>query len=205
MRKKIEFARKHRNTDWRRIVFTDESWLCCNERTGKIHWARTRAEVLAMEKKARWNVPSIMIWGCIGYNYKSELIVFPSKQSVDGEMKQFRLDSFAYVRRCLSTVAPSLAKTTRLFQQDGARSHAAKHTLQYLKRKGVALLEPWPPYSPELNAIERIWKEMNVRVGARCPMTMDELMVAAKEAWAELPQSVINAHCKHFREQVRRL
>lgn len=38
--KKKEFARKHQNIRWKEIVFTDESWVCCNERTGRIQWAK---------------------------------------------------------------------------------------------------------------------------------------------------------------------
>ncbi len=40
-------------------------------------------------------------------------------------------------------------------------------------RKRVQMLEPWPP---ELNAIERIWKELNECVGRRCPMTQEALI-----------------------------
>lgn len=205
VRKKIEFARKHRNTDWKRIVFTDESWLSCIERTGKVHWTTSRCKVLPLEKKARWNVASIMVWAAVGFNFKSELVIFPSKTTVEGEARQFRLDAASYVRRCLSTVSAKLVREGRLFQQDGARSHASKVTRAYLARKKVQLLEPWPPYSPELNAIERIWKELNVRVGARCPMGADELVAVVKQEWEALPQAVINAHCEHFKHQVNEL
>lgn len=167
--------------------------------------AKSRKDVLPMEKKARWNVASIMVWGCVGYNWKSPLVIFPSKTNVDGELKQFRLDAASYVRRCLSTVSKQLVEEKRLFQQDGARSHAAKSTKEYLQKKGVELLDPWPPYSPELNAIERVWKELNARVGERCPMSVPELIAATKEAWEEIPQEVINAHCQHFRTQLDEL
>jgi transposase len=183
-------------------VFSDESWLCCNERTGRIQWAEKKQDVLGMERKARWNVPSIMVWGCVGYNFKGPLIVFPSKMQKDGELRQFRLDADSYVRRCLSAVVPRLVREKRIFQQDGARSHAAKRTTDYLKSKKVEVLADWPPYSPDLNAIERIWKELNARVGARCPMSAQELTTVALEEWEALPQSVINAHCAHLPTQL---
>lgn len=205
LRAKKEFAKKHRNTSWKRIVFSDESWISCVERTGRIQYAKRRCDVLGLERKARWNVPSIMIWGAIGHNFKSELIVFPSKVNKDGMLQQFRLDAESYVRRCLSSVVAQLVAGNRLLQQDGARSHAAKSTVSYLRRKGVQMLEPWPPYSPELNAIERIWKELNERVGRRCPMTQEALIRVAKEEWEKLPGKVIDAHCKHFAAQVKAL
>jgi hypothetical protein len=202
MNKKAAFARKYRHVDWRRIVFSDETWLTCNERTGKGMWCTTRKNVLPIEKKARWNVPSIMVWATIGYDWKGPLVVFPSKKVEDGERRQFRLDAAAYIRRCLSTVAVKLNDENRLFQQDGARSHAAKTVSAYLVRKGVDFIADWPPYSPEMNAIERVWKELHELVGRRTPRTQDELIAAARSAWEELPQATINAQCKHFRTQV---
>ena len=189
----------------KRLVWSDESWLSCVERTGKVHWAKKKANVLPLEVKCRWNVPSVMIWGAVGMGFKSELIIFPSKREVDGEQKPYRLDAKRYIRKCLSTVVKDIVRFDRVFQQDGARAHASKHTLAYLKRMKVEFLPDWPPYSPDLSPIERIWKEMNCRVGARCPMDMDELIRFARECWASIPQSIIDRHCKHFETQIRDL
>ena len=77
--------------------------------------------------------------------------------------------------------------------------------MDYLASKQVEVLADWPPYSPDLNAIERIWKELNARVGARCPVKMEKLTRVAQEKWKVLPQVVINAHCQHLPRQLGRL
>jgi transposase len=146
-----------------------------------------------------------MIWGCVGWNYKSKLVILPAKQQKDGELRSFRLDSSQYIRRCLSAVSTELVRKGRIFQQDGARSHVSKQTLAYLKKKKLEVLEKWPPYSPDLSPIERIWHELQKRVGERCPMTTDELIKVAQEEWEKLPMSLINKHVKHFATQVKTL
>jgi len=45
-------------------------------------------------------------------------------------------------------------------QQDGAPSHTAKSTINYLKMENVSFIEPqmWPPNSPDLNPIDyAVW------------------------------------------------
>jgi hypothetical protein len=190
----------------KRIVFTDESWLSCCERTGRVMWAKNIRDVLPLERKARWNVPSCMVWAAVGHGFKSELIILPAKKKdEDGQPRSFRLDADQYVRRCLQPVMPELLKKKRILQQDGARSHIAKRTMQYLRNKKLEVIADWPAYSPDLNCIERLWKELNQRVGRRCPMTMDELQQYAQEEWAAIPQKLINKHIAHFENQIARL
>jgi hypothetical protein len=72
----------------------------------------------------------------------------------------------------------------------------------YLARKKVEWVMNWPPYSPDLNMIESLWLEPNRRIGDRCPENLDQLIRAVEKSWEELPQSVINAHCKRFGKKV---
>lgn len=134
LRNRNQFRRwiRQSTNEWRRIVFSDESWLCTNEHTGKIQWCRNKKDVLALEQKCRWNTASVMIWGCIGWNFKSNLVFFPAKRTVDGEVKQFRLNSKEYTRPCLSKVVPDLVAGNRLFMQ---RSHTAVNTRRYFGRQ----------------------------------------------------------------------
>jgi len=196
---------KMSDVDLRRICFSDESWLSANERTSNVQWSRNKKSVLPLERKCRWNTPSVMIWACVGDNYKSDLVILPSRVNVDGEPRVFRLDSKTYVRRCLTRVVGDLKRKKKIFQQDGARSHAAGHTKQYLRRKGVELLEGFPAYSPDLNMIEALWKDLHERVGGRVPLTQDELVKVAREEWKKMPQSLINNHVRHFKNALRKV
>lgn len=194
----MRFARQHARTDPKTVVFSDESWFSCNENTCKIQWAVKRADVFPRESKARVNVAAVQVWAAVGWNYKSELIIFPSHDVDGGEERAFRLNADRYVRRCLVRVVPDVMRLGRIFQHDGARAHASKKTIAYLRRKGVRVMEDWPANSPDFNMIEYIWKTLKERVGLECPMDMGGLVTALRKAWSELPQALINRHVLHF-------
>ena len=67
------------------------------------------------------------------------------------------------------------------------------------------MLADWPPYSPDLSAVERVWKEVSSRVGELCPQTTDELIAAAKKVWSELRQALIDKQCWDFEKQLMSL
>ena len=52
-------------------------------------------------------------------------------------------------------------------QQDGAPSHIANNTINYLKRENVSFIEPqmWSPNSPDLNAVDySVWGALQQQV-----------------------------------------
>jgi transposase/predicted transcriptional regulator len=199
-----EFARMMRTwslKDVRSIVFSDESWLSCCERTGRVQWAKSKDQVLGLEKKARWNSASLLVFAAVGIGYKSALIILPSKTTdEDGEKKTFRLNAETYCKLCIRPIAASLKG--RKLMQDGARSHVARQTIGYLKQRKIDVVEKWPAYSPDWNPIERIWNELKRVVGQRCPLNEEELKQVAREEWERLPQDLIDRHCYHFETQL---
>jgi len=183
------------------IVFSDETWLCCNEKTGIVQYAKCRDDVLPLERKARWNVASVLVWAAIGVGYRSPLVVFPSRHTnADGDETTFRLNNQLYIRRCLQKVVGDLLKRKKVFQQDGARAHVHKNVIRYLTNKKLDFISDWPSNSPDMNMIELLWKDLGDRVGAMCPFTEEELIRAAHKAWQEIPQASIDRTVLHFRK-----
>ena len=89
---------------------------------------------------------------------------------------------------------PSIPDDARYrFQHDNAAPHTATHTSQWLMEYGVNMLDDWPPYSPDLNPIERVWAWMARYVNKMRPTNRAELVHAILEAWDEIPQRVIQA------------
>ncbi len=197
------FAR-HFHEPVRLVHFSDETWLSCNECTGRCQWTKRKKDLLPIERKARWNTPCCQVWAVIGYNYKSPLIILPTKRAnEDGVQVAYRLNSERYIRQCLSKVRGRFENSHRILQQDGARCHTAGATQLYLQGKGIRYIHDWPAYSADLNVIEQLWPHLKKEVGRRCPLTLAQLQVAAKEAWDAIPQSLINDLVDSFTAKLR--
>ena len=52
-------------------------------------------------------------------------------------------------------------------QHDGAPSHTAKNTINYLQRENISFIKPqtWPPNSPDLNPVDyAVWGALQQQV-----------------------------------------
>jgi transposase len=195
--KRLEFCRfwtKQPKARIRRLVFSDEHWVTTNDHTTRTQWARSKNATVPRESKNPFNIPSFMIWGAIGVGWRSPLVFIKKRGPRSGEPDDGPrgMNAEKYVRVCLSKIVPTLVERRLIFQQDGARAHMASSTTDYLRRKGVETVEDWPPYSPDLNPIEQLWKILNERLSAFAPNTFSALQAATIEAWNAIPQSMID-------------
>ena len=79
--------------------------------------------------------------------------------------------------------------------QDGAPGYSARYTKEELQERGIRLVE-WPPYSPDLNPIEKVWdwmkKHIDLRYGDIDKLSYDQLCAAVREAWDAVPDSFLD-------------
>lgn len=182
----------------RRFIFCDETWSNSNDNcyhkeltppgdipTPRLFMARAKCR--------------IMVWAAIGYGYKSELVFF-EKHGEDGSAS---ITGQRYSLRCLRHIRMALNRDKQklVFVQDGARPHLAAG--RTLKAEGYAVAT-WPPYSPDLNPIETVWNDLKRRVAKKGPTSTAALKKATKEAWDELPQSIIDNHVLGFQARLKR-
>ena len=170
--------------EWHRVVFSDESRFCLarsdrrnrvRRRTGE----RGRPDLIV--ERHTGPTPSIMVWGAIGFNVKSQLVL------VEGTMTARQ-----YVDRVLNpVVVPMMANIANgMFQQDNARVHIARISREALH--DITTLE-WPTRSPDLSPIEHVWDMMGRQLANRPqpPTTLEQLTRAVQQAWATIPQEAI--------------
>ena len=72
-----------------------------------------------------------------------------------------------------------------VFMQDGATCHKARTTKQWLAAHDITLL-PWPPSSPDLNALENIWGHLKKNLRKRRIGTKTSLRAVLQELWDDI-------------------
>ena len=102
--------------------------------------------------------------------------------------------------KVLEEQLPRCWKPSMLFQQDNASIHTTKEVIQWLENEGISLFE-WPPISPDLNPIEKIWAILKQRIIEKYPHlldlgksqeALDALAKAIVDEWNAIPQEIID-------------
>ena len=94
-------------------------------------------------------------------------------------------------------------------QQDGAPSHTARNTINFLHQQNVNFIEPdmWPPNSPDLNPVDyAIWGALQEKVYLRRKFTtVEQLKLAIIEEWRNLGQRFIDSSINEWRRRLEKV
>lgn len=128
---------------------------------------------------------SIMIWGGISYNARTDLVEFDRCSVIAYRDLEEGLQDH------IVTFTPFIGENFQSLH-DNTRCHVARIVIQYLDEVGIQTL-PWPARSPGLNPIEHIWDNLKrwVRARVSAPTTIGELKIAAVDEWHNFSQSDI--------------
>ena len=133
----------HKDYDWDKVVFTDETAFKTGKKKTK-RWLKKRREKHYIIKKV---FKKVNCWGAICKRGKCSLKLFT--QNMDAEFYvKILTEKFNEMR--------SIGGKNWELQFDNDPMHKSKLAQEYLKRHKIVALE-WPPYSPYLNPIENIW------------------------------------------------
>ena len=89
-----------------------------------------------------------------------------------------------------------------LFQQDNARPHSTRVTMDFLRQNNVQVL-PWPAFSPDLSPIEHLWDQLERRVfdGRNHIHTRQQLFQALTRELETIPQYRIQRLIRSMRRR----
>jgi hypothetical protein len=136
-----------------------------------------------------------MFWAAFRYGMRTELVEMKGDEaSARGGVTSRRY--IEVLEEHLSTVL----ENDSLFMQDNSRVHTAIIVQDWFAERDIDVMD-WPPYSPDMNPIENLWKILKAKIIELYPelVTMKDndatkrhLIRAAKEAWGLIEEELFN-------------
>jgi transposase len=165
--------------DWKGVIFSDEKKFNRDGPDGfKMTWKDKRRSKKRHKKykKRQQGGGSIMFWGGISWEGKTQLAILEGRQASE--------DYIYTVSEYMLPFAHLKYGTDFVYQQDNAPIHSSKMTQEFFSRMDVEVLD-WPARSPDLNPIENLWATMARRVygDGKQYDDMNELRQAVLAAW----------------------
>jgi transposase len=202
--KKVErclFAQNWLNSamNQRCLLFSDEKWFFRTNINQKV-WKIEGMSYPGVTTEQVQYPMKVLIWGCIGYNFRSKLIFFDGILNSDEYFEQIILGS-----NLLEEADRHFGGRNWIFMQDNAPAHVSESTLQSLDYIGIHVLEEWPPGSPELNPIEILWAIMSKEVEKRLPDSKDDLKNFVQYVWNNIPIETITSLIDSFPQKLMKV
>ena len=172
-------------TRWKKVVFSDESKFCFGQ--SRVQYVRrsigdryTDRYVCRIPNRS---VAHVMVWGAFSSNGHTNLVRI-----------QERLDTQKYIDILEGNLLPAwdtIAQAGAIFQQDNAPIHSANRTKLFLQHNGIPTLD-WPAFSPDMNPIEHVWAQMELKLQREYedPEDSDQLFATLDVIWNELMDDV---------------
>jgi transposase len=175
---RVNFSRAHRRTNVRSWLFADETSFVLSE-DGDVVWVKHGEPAphrLVGNLRCKVNV-----WAAVWHSGRSTLHF--TKKSINSEKYTDLLQGH------LLPTMPNGGRHTLL--HDNARFHTSTHTKDWLDQNNLPYIDDFPPYSPDMNAIEHVFGWMHNYVRHEHATDYQSLKQANRNAWANLPQATI--------------
>ena len=185
--KRLEFAQVNQRTDWKYVVFDDESHFSTNIH-GSVVWIQ-KGEPRPYEYISQYKYHT-SVWTAISWNKKFPLCFY--KRNLDSPFY------ISILKDCLVRRWPKRTYN-RLYYlaHDNATSHMTQETSQFLADHNIPVLLDWPPNTPELNPVDKLWGSIKEYVREKRPRNQAQLENTIEEAWNAIPQSTIQNWILH--------
>lgn len=177
-KKRLSWAKQHKDFDWDSVIFTDESTFRLNQRLKKA-WQFVGARKITRSVK---HPLKVHVWGCFSSSGFGRLVCFTrnlNAQYMTTLYETALLPSAVdlYGEDCYSWI----------LQEDNDPKHRSKIAKAWKEDNYVKVL-PWPSMSPDQNPIENVWGLMKMNLAKKKIRTLRTLKGEITKEWNRLPK-----------------
>lgn len=197
---RVQWCLRHRNRNFRKVVLSDETVVVLRKgqsnSMGKVILYRRKDEKFTPQcvlsvPNIQENV-SLCVWGCISDAGFGAVRIMRETMNADRyieTLENYLLPSLEYFETVTGT-------SDWVFQHDNAPPHSAHRTRDWLAEHNIETID-WPPYSPDLNAIEHVWSMLKRKFKRNAPTTAEEAIALIHRIWndfnREYAQNLMNS------------
>ncbi len=191
--KRLTYCKEHQNDKFTTTLFIDEAVVQLNENR-TLAWYKAGSEDRPVIQQSNPNV-KLMIAGGICLRGKTSLKIWNISRQKDPEKvngEQYRRFLITAVKEAQTLMSRSVFR----LQHDNARPHVCEKVRNYLRNKSIIVV-PQPPYSPDLQPIEKVWSWIKLYIEKKQPHNFTTLRDATLEAWSKVPKDLIEGVIQH--------
>lgn len=187
IRKRLSFADGYKNwteDQWETVLFADEAIIegAGGKCSGR-QWVRRPPGTLeafkpeyCVDKQA--HPMKLNVWACFSGRGLGYCHIF--EENTDARLLKHILNN--HLLPSAKLLFKQEPPESWWLLQDNAPTHKSRMVQEWLFNHGVQLFD-FPPYSPDLNPLENLWADIEKRVAARAPKTVEELQDVIAEEW----------------------
>ena len=170
---RLKWAKRNKNTDWSKVVFTDETTIFQFGKPKKV-W-RQKGELIKTPT-VKHSV-KVYVYGCFSENGFGNIYCFTNNLNAEFLCHIYKTTLLSSTRQLFGADDQSW-----ILQEDNDPKHKSKKAQKWRDDHQVERIS-WPSQSPDLNPIENVWAVLKANISNYKPASAKELIRIIKKEW----------------------